>query len=195
MFCKNCGKEMKNGSAFCPECGTKVEQDKTENIPFTKIGTDSVSSADSAAKSKEDKQNAIIGLVFIAIIIGVIILVCSLIFGGGAASDDDYISAAKTVISKQLKAPSTAIYSDEKIEAQDDYGRTIVSLTVESQNSFGGYVTNSCYVLIESYDTDEDTFTYNKATGVYVSEFGDSFADTYIEQLKESTEWDKPLEE
>lgn len=195
MLCKNCGKEIGEGAAFCPECGTKVEKDKTENTPFTKIGTDSVSSADSAAKSKEDKQNTIIGLAFIAIIIGVIILVCSLIFSGETASDDDYISAAKTVISKQLKAPSTAIYSDEKIEAQDDYGRTIVSLTVESQNSFGGYVTNSCYVLIESYDTDEDTFIYNAVTGVYLSEFGDRYADTYIDKLKESTDWNKPLEE
>lgn len=195
MLCKNCGKEIRESAAFCPECGTKVEQDKTENTPFTKIGTNSVSSADSAAKSKEDKQNTIIGLVFIAIIIGAIILVCSLIFSGGTASDDDYISAAKTVISKQLKAPSTAIYSDEKIEAQDDYGRTIVSLTVESQNSFGGYVTNSCYILIESYDTDEDTFIYNEVTGVYLSEFGDRYADTYIDKLKESTDWNKPLEE
>ena len=109
--------------------------------------------------------------------------------------DEDYISAAETIISKQLKAPSTAIYSDENIEAQDDYGRTIVSLTVESQNSFGGYVTNTCYVLIESYDTEEDTFTYNAATGVYISDFGDSFSDTYISRLKESTDWNKPSDE
>ena len=113
----------------------------------------------------------------------------------GKAKDEDYISAAETIISKQLKAPSTAIYSDENIEAQDDYGRTIVSLTVESQNSFGGYVTNTCYVLIESYDTEEDTFTYNAATGVYISDFGDSFSDTYISRLKESTDWNKPSDE
>lgn len=30
MFCKNCGKEMKDGSAFCSECGTKNEQGTTE---------------------------------------------------------------------------------------------------------------------------------------------------------------------
>jgi uncharacterized membrane protein len=25
MFCKNCGKEMPNGAAFCPNCGTKPD--------------------------------------------------------------------------------------------------------------------------------------------------------------------------
>lgn len=30
MFCKNCGKEILNGVAFCPECGAKLDVD---NIP------------------------------------------------------------------------------------------------------------------------------------------------------------------
>ena len=194
MFCKNCGKELKKGAAFCHECGAKVELNETvqanpieTNVPQPAMANNGV--ATSIKKMSKEKL-----ILIIAIPIWIIIIIACAV-DGGTASDDDYISAARTVISKQLKAPSTAIYSNEKIEAQDDYGRTIVSLTVESQNSFGGYVTNSCYVLIESYDTAEDTFTYNKATGVYVSEFGDSFADTYIDKLKESTEWDKPLEE
>lgn len=182
MFCKNCGKEIKNGDDFCRECGTKTEEVSVNNANAIAVTAET--------PKKKYPAKLVIGAIIAVIVI--IVIACSV---GGTASDDDYISAAKTVISKQLKAPSTAIYSDEKIEAQDDYGRTIVSLTVESQNSFGGYVTNTCYVLIESYDTDEDTFTYNAVTGVYLSEFGDNFADTYIDKLKESTEWDEPLEE
>lgn len=30
MFCKNCGKELKEGIGFCPECGTKITKDKTQ---------------------------------------------------------------------------------------------------------------------------------------------------------------------
>ena len=29
MFCKNCGKEIKEGAAFCPECGAKVKLNET----------------------------------------------------------------------------------------------------------------------------------------------------------------------
>lgn len=31
MYCKNCGKELPNGAAFCPECGTK-QNNVTANI-------------------------------------------------------------------------------------------------------------------------------------------------------------------
>ena len=29
MLCKNCGKELKKGAAFCHECGAKVELNET----------------------------------------------------------------------------------------------------------------------------------------------------------------------
>ena len=40
MFCKNCGKEIENGAAFCGECGTKVQPvgdpiDATPEIPIS----------------------------------------------------------------------------------------------------------------------------------------------------------------
>ena len=31
MFCTNCGKELANGSNFCPECGTAVVRDTYEH--------------------------------------------------------------------------------------------------------------------------------------------------------------------
>lgn len=32
MFCQNCGKEMPDDSMFCPECGTKVEQQSAQPV-------------------------------------------------------------------------------------------------------------------------------------------------------------------
>ncbi len=32
MFCQNCGKELPEGAAFCPECGTKVAETVTETV-------------------------------------------------------------------------------------------------------------------------------------------------------------------
>lgn len=33
MYCKNCGKEMKNNEKFCPECGTTVNGHFAQQIP------------------------------------------------------------------------------------------------------------------------------------------------------------------
>jgi uncharacterized membrane protein len=35
MFCKNCGKEMQDGSAFCPNCGTKTEGAPQQSNPVS----------------------------------------------------------------------------------------------------------------------------------------------------------------
>ena len=174
MFCRKCGKEMKPNEKFCPSCGAKVETEET-----VQAGSSVTDAAPNIVGTLPEKKKYPVKTVVIAIVVVVfaVILVSVLSSGNGKAKDEDYISAAETIISKQLKAPSTAIYSDENIEAQDDY------------------VTNTCYVLIESYDTEEDTFTYNAATGVYISDFGDSFSDTYISRLKESTDWNKPSDE
>lgn len=40
MFCKNCGKELKDGTAFCPECGTKIVCSNGENINIENISTE-----------------------------------------------------------------------------------------------------------------------------------------------------------
>ena len=33
MFCKNCGKEIQDGTAFCPKCGTPVTTGNAESFP------------------------------------------------------------------------------------------------------------------------------------------------------------------
>ena len=33
MFCTNCGKEIQEGSAFCPECGAKKPEKNTWDCP------------------------------------------------------------------------------------------------------------------------------------------------------------------
>lgn len=76
-------------------------------------------------------------------------------------SDADCISAAKTLINKQLKNPSTAVYNAARVAEKDNYGRAIVYLDVSAQNSFGGYVRNQYYVCITGITTDGKSYTYN----------------------------------
>ncbi len=85
MVCKNCGKEMEDGAAFCGGCGAKAE---TMTVPEQPAPSASAApAADTAAKEKEDRQNTIIGMVFIAVVIGVVIFLFSSIFGGGLEVD------------------------------------------------------------------------------------------------------------
>ena len=73
MFCKNCGKEIKDNAAFCAECGAKAENVESVQTNQTDMNVNqsnntekvALSSAEATAKAKEDKQNTIIGLVFV----------------------------------------------------------------------------------------------------------------------------------
>ncbi len=75
MFCKNCGKEIKNGSAFCPECGAKAEtnavaqEKKIDAGAFQSAMTNSGETV--AVKKKSKKKLFIIVGVIIAVIIAI----------------------------------------------------------------------------------------------------------------------------
>lgn len=219
MFCQKCGNEFNENSVFCDQCGSKVET--TDNINNDE-GQADVSALQTAMANSNDIPNEVKRIskgksIFIsacAVFVATLIVLAfafgddsidkdddnisvekTAISGEPMANDDDYISCAKTVVSKRLKAPSMAIYYDEKILAQDEYGRTIVYFTVESQNSYGGYVANNWYVLIESYNKSDNTFRHNKHTGVYMDDRSfDFMEDTIVNNLKESTDWGKPFQ-
>lgn len=78
MFCKNCGKEMKEGTTFCPECGAKVESNTVAQEKTIDAGAFQSAMANSevtvAVKKKSKKKLFIIVGVILAAII--IIAVC-----------------------------------------------------------------------------------------------------------------------
>ena len=131
-------------------------------------------------------------IIHIAMPIVIIIALFSL-FSGSGTSDDDYIDCAKTVASNHLKAPSTASYSDCKVVEKDDYGRALVTLTVDSENSFGAYVRTYCAIVIESYDESTEKFTYNRMS--FQTWTDKSYEDIGIEAAKTLGNWDEPLDD
>ena len=80
MFCKNCGKEIKYGDAFCRECGTKNEQGATEvNAQIDTTAFQSAmsnSSGTAVAVKKKSKGKFIIIGVFVVLII--IVIACAI---------------------------------------------------------------------------------------------------------------------
>jgi uncharacterized membrane protein len=64
MFCKNCGKEMPNGAAFCPNCGTKPDvsgSPVSNSAPVTP--NTSNQSAPKSTKSSTGLQTNVAGLI------------------------------------------------------------------------------------------------------------------------------------
>ncbi len=80
MFCKNCGKEMKDSAAFCPECGAKTENQIAANIE--------VGSATAETAKKKYPTKLVIG----AIIAAIVIIIIAIAASGGDDSDnvDDF---------------------------------------------------------------------------------------------------------
>lgn len=65
MYCRQCGKELKEGIRFCPNCGSAVEENKIE-----KTVENSVQTTPEPVKQKKSKKGMVIGLVAILALVG-----------------------------------------------------------------------------------------------------------------------------
>lgn len=116
------------------------------------------------------------------------------ILGGGQGSKQDYIDCAKTVVSRQLRSPSTAMFYGEEILDEDKYGRVLVRICVEAQNGFGGYVKNTFVIVISDYNkATEEFITSGRILSYNVDE--EWLADAFVEQAKTASNWGEPLSE
>ena len=99
------------------------------------------------------------------------------------ASTDTIIGCAQTIISNQLKAPSTAIWGKSEKVDEDNYGRCLVYISVEAQNSFGGLVKSDYLVILQDVSID-GKFTYLPYVSIYTIETFASTPYSYIEDYK-----------
>ena len=84
MFCKNCGKEMKESDAFCPVCGTRSNSNAAQNAGQidgrafpSNMANDAA--ANMAVQKKSKKKPLIIVGIALAAIIAVVILAVALL--------------------------------------------------------------------------------------------------------------------
>lgn len=181
-YCNNCGKILQEGET----CGC-IKTDNTQNAQNPQTT--------SPTSSKQIKWLNPKFVVPIAVFVVILSVVIGTVIGltPEKTSDDDLIRCAKTLVSEQLKSPGSATYSNETVVERDEYGRALVTLTVDSQNGFGAYLRSNFIAVIKTYNKSDDTFTYDSTNGVqsYTEEF---LKDTLIERAKEASDWGKPLE-
>ena len=112
--------------------------------------------------------------------------------GSSNVTDDDYIACAEDAVCDQLKSPSSARFSSGEVEEIDDYGRILISITVDSENSFGAMIRNYAVVVIQKYNPEKKSYIYNPSYGVQL--YSDSaMTDTAIEMVKSLNDWNEPL--
>lgn len=203
MYCKYCGEEIGN-SKYCPNCGHKQEQDEVivtddkgnedvnnineNNINEPEVNENKISDS---IKSKDSKKKSTKNNTWVFILLGIAIALVISVFSDSEVTDDEYIGCAETIILDGLKSPSTAKFSEGKVLEKDSYGRALVTLTVDAQNSFGAYLRNKYALVIESYDKKTGEFTYRKNCIVDLDD-GDLLKFT-VEYLKQVSNWDEPL--
>lgn len=87
MFCQNCGKEIKDSSTFCSECGAKVELNETVQANQIDVGalqSNTTNTGVTTLVRKMSKGKIILIAVFAILII--IVIACVV---GGESSDSN----------------------------------------------------------------------------------------------------------
>lgn len=90
--------------------------------------------------------------------------------GDKGTTNEKYIECAKSLISKDLVHPSTAVYNEAKIKETDGYGRAIVYLDISAQNVYGGWSRVEYYVCIQSIASD-GTYTYDEKMPYFIDDY------------------------
>lgn len=105
--------------------------------------------------TREKKMKKLLSISLILVTIICLFGGCNSILNiGGGVSDEIYIGAAKQIISKSLKNPSSLTVNDAYIYEKDEYGSAIVYLDITSQNGFGGADRDKVYVCVMYVESD-----------------------------------------
>lgn len=129
MFCKNCGKELNDGSTFCSSCGTHMDQTMAQSNFGNVAGTYVTNSATNSDKIKKYITKKNIG---IAVAVIVVLCIIGALFGDDSAVSmvkDGYFYFNKDVTVGELLDSAFDDVKWKSLVADD--GKTYVNATME----------------------------------------------------------------
>ena len=139
MKCKNCGNELTDGSLFCPECGTKVEQSEApaEVETASEAAPQAEETASEAPKApKKGKQGLVIlGIVIAAVVLLLVVIIVagSRLFASNHSVDDKalvYIKDDSLYYTSNMDKDKEALkVTDLKMSKDDYYYKSWLNLT------------------------------------------------------------------
>lgn len=116
MYCKNCGRQLKEGMRFCDRCGQSVRKNNSSNKrrEIEELKTERLNRkkrlAEKEAKQSRNKRKKNGGGVFVFIIVIILIAILSVIVGFNIFSSDDTLNqkTSETTPSKTSAAATPA---------------------------------------------------------------------------------------
>lgn len=103
--------------------------------------------------------------------------------------DDKVIGAAKTLVYKNIKAPATAQWVSAETIDKDNYGRHLVNVVIDAENSFGALIRTNFIVAIQSIKED-GSFTYSNM--FFMKEYDtESKKEQAIEYIRNVNKWNE----
>lgn len=153
MFCRNCGKQIPDGCAYCMECGTKVAGGQ-ENAPQTAnpvTTTPVVTQAkEKGAKPKKKKTGLIIGLILLLVL-------------GLAAAGAIWFMNTDSQKFKKLMASAEELMDDEEYGDAAELLEEALEINEDDEDAVEMLI-EAYEALAEEYEEDEK---YNKADKLY----------------------------
>ena len=138
MFCGYCGSTIREGAAFCPNCGQKVLSAENNQPAENNNQFFEQSSSDSVKKGKGLKILPVVIAAVVVIIVGVLGVS---IFGGSSDAYKVFQAAKKTVFDTQSATIRIDLPYDDTYIAKVDFGKDF---------------DDSTFYLEERYDGDTD---------------------------------------
>lgn len=104
-------------------------------------------------------------------------------------ADSEYINCAQTLVYNNLKAPATSNCVSSSVLDKDEYGRAVVLLEVDAENSFGALIRTDFCVVIQGINYD-GTYDYDKINCLQT--YTSSTQDMVVEIMKNLNDFGKP---
>jgi len=135
MFCKNCGKEIKEGISFCPGCGTQVAAKRVETPPVVPV----VNVPNSNFENKK-------GMNRVALVITCAVLVMALVIGAGILL---VVSGKNPFVPMKEQVEMSMSSEEETQEVVETESATMESVVKESVEPLESEVVQSPEPIVE----------------------------------------------
>ena len=98
--------------------------------------------------------------------VALVVIIFIIVFGARGCKDSEYQdfaeTAAKQVVSNNLKSPSSAKWNEVSNMEDNGKGYYIVYVDVEETNGFGAYIRTRFFVMVYNIDLKERTFRHSE---------------------------------
>ena len=192
--CPKCGNEYPEDNNYCETCAVPlITENPTEwEFPVQSENPQAIQ-PEATVKRSVTKKNEKLGCIIIIIFLIILFFIIFSVFKSCTekkVTNATVLGCAESLINEQLKAPASANYTNGKVISKDKYGKYLVYMEVDAQNSFGAYLHSEYIVILRSVNPDGE---YTYSPDFSLQEVGDSDISTVESSLESMNNWNQPI--